>query len=119
AAGRTRSGVRAARAAWRRLAFLSLGGLRLCGAFRLRGDTLLLDALGQDFLARAAVPFLVRLIGDLSFDEQLSEFAPLGFALERHVSRSFRRCDVRAARPARAADAAARRPRRVRRLRAR
>src|ERR687888_406464 len=31
-----------------------------------------------------AVPLLVRLVLDLSFDEEVRELAPLGLALERH-----------------------------------
>src|SRR6185436_6626690 len=41
---------------------------------------------GQLAAARLTIPFLERLRGDLPFDEQLSEFAPLGLALERHPS---------------------------------
>ena len=39
------------------------------------------EFLGSGF----AVPLLVGLVRNLSFDEQLREFAPLSFALERHL----------------------------------
>ena len=48
-----------------------------------------LDFLGAAFWVTLSgscftVPLFVCLIGDLSFDEKLGEFAPLGFALEWH-----------------------------------
>ncbi len=43
-----------------------------------------MDALRQHLPTGRAIPLLVGLIGDLSFDEQLGELPPLGLALERH-----------------------------------
>jgi hypothetical protein len=42
------------------------------------------NALGKLPAARLAIPFLERLVRDLSLDEQLREFPPLSLTLERH-----------------------------------
>jgi hypothetical protein len=42
-----------------------------------------MDALRQHLLACRAIPFLVLVVGDLAFDEQLRELPALRLALER------------------------------------
>jgi hypothetical protein len=42
------------------------------------------QTLRQDLAASGAIPLLVLLVGDLAFDEELRELAPLRLALERH-----------------------------------
>ena len=39
---------------------------------------------GQLFATRFAIPLLEGVAGDLAFDKELCEFAPLRLALERH-----------------------------------
>ena len=61
-----------------------LCGLRL---LRLRpARSLGLDALRKLLSSRLAIPFLVRLVGDLPFHEELGKFPPLRLALEWHYT---------------------------------
>ena len=69
-------------------AFLS-GWRSLAHRLRSHDRPLALHALWKLPAAGFAIPFLEGLVGDLAFDEELREFAPLRLALERHVSISF------------------------------
>jgi hypothetical protein len=63
----------------------SLRHLRSCGfRFCLLGSRFPDHSFGKFLGSCFTVPLFVCLVGDLSFDEKLSEFASLGFALEWH-----------------------------------
>lgn len=52
------------------------------------------DPLGQLLRSGLAIPLLERLVRDLSFHEELCEFASLSLTLERHFSDRVSRCEA-------------------------